>query len=403
MDPSRDAPLLIGLAVAFLVAMFVAAAETALLRIPAVRAASFADREGRSHRRLAGLLDELPRVLNAVLLTALLSQIAAATMAGILADRWFGPLGVTIASGVLTVMLFIYAEAIPKTYAVRHPDRVALFVSAPIAALELLLRPLVSALVWIADIQMPGKGVATSPTVTEDELRRLAFRAAREGEITKGDLTMIERAFRLGDRRADDLMVPRADIVAISESESIEAAVAVALETGHKRLPLFRSSVEDIVGVVRLADLVAAEDRGASVGSLAQTPLMIPESKRIFDLLREMQTSGTHLAVIVDEFGGTAGLMTVEDIAEELLGVIDDEPPVQETDTGWSIDASLPVEDLADLMEEELPEGEWNTAAGLLMGILGRVPVIGDEVSVAGHKLRVASTRGRRVTRIEVG
>ena len=383
-------------------AMFVAAAETALLRIPAVRAASFADREGRSHRRLAGLLDELPRVLNAVLLTALLSQIAAATMAGILADRWFGPFGVTIASGVLTVLLFIYAEAIPKTYAVRHPDRVALFVSAPIAALELILRPIVSALVWIADIQMPGKGVATSPTVTEDELRRLAYRAAREGEITKGDLTMIERAFRLGDRRADDLMVPRADIVAIPESATIESAVLLALESGHKRLPIYRSSVEDIVGVVRLSDLVAAEDRSAPVAGLAELPLLVPESKRIFELLREMQTSGTHLAVIVDEFGGTAGLMTVEDIAEELLGVIDEEAPVRVTESGWSIDAALPVEDLAELLDADLPDGEWNTSAGLLMGLLGRVPTVGDEVEAAGHKLRVASVRGRRVTRIDV-
>ena len=176
-----DVPLIIVFVVAFGAAVFLAAAETSLLRVSSVRAATLAKEEGRRGERLAQLIGRLPRVLNTILLMALLSQIVAATVVGILAEGWFGSLGVTLASVVLTIVLFIYAEAIPKTYAVRHADRVGLAVSGPVAVLELVLRPVVSLLVAIADLQAPGKGITTSPTVTEGELRLLAGRAAAEG------------------------------------------------------------------------------------------------------------------------------------------------------------------------------------------------------------------------------
>ena len=401
---------LIGLlGVALAVAVFVAAGETALLRISPVRAASLAAGGDRRAQRVLRLLDDLPQVLSAVLLTALLSQIGAATITGVLAQRWFGNLGVTLSSVVLTVLLFVYAEAIPKTYAVRHTDRVAFALAWPLSRLELILRPIVRALVWFADIQMPGKGVTTSPTVTEDELRRLASRAAKEGEITPEDLGLIERAFRLGDRRVDDIMVPRADIVAVAADATLDLALIVALEAGHRRLAVYADDSEDIVGVVLLRDLVRVPETRRdllTVATLAAEPLVVPESKRVMDLLGEMQQSRIHLAVIVDEYGGTAGLVTVEDIAEELLGSLsessDPVPVSQVADGRWSIDAALPIEDLAELVDAPLPEGDWNTVAGMIFALAGRVPEVGDEVEVPGYLLRVIGTRRRRITRVEV-
>ena len=401
---------LIGLlGVALAVAVFVAAGETALLRISPVRAASLASGGDRRAQRVLRLLDDLPQVLSAVLLTALLSQIGAATITGVLAQRWFGNLGVTLSSVVLTVLLFVYAEAIPKTYAVRHTDRVAFALAWPLSRLELILRPIVRALVWFADIQMPGKGVTTSPTVTEDELRRLASRAAKEGEITPEDLGLIERAFRLGDRRVDDIMVPRADIVAVAADATLDLALIVALEAGHRRLAVYADDSEDIVGVVLLRDLVRVPETRRdllTVATLAAEPLVVPESKRVMDLLGEMQQSRIHLAVIVDEYGGTAGLVTVEDIAEELLGSLsessDPVPVSQVADGRWSIDAALPIEDLAELVDAPLPEGDWNTVAGMIFALAGRVPEVGDEVEVPGYLLRVIGTRRRRITRVEV-
>ncbi len=403
MDLGRDLPALIGLATAVLLAIFLAAAETALLRVPGVRAATLAATDGRGER-LHALVQRLPAVLNTVLLAALLSQIVAATLAGVLAQRWFGNLGVTVASVTLSIILYIYGEAIPKTYAVRHTDAVALRVALPVALLERVLRPVVTVLVWLADLQMPGKGVTTSPTVTEDELRYLADLAATEGEITPEDRRLIERAFRIGDRQANDIMVPRPDIVAVEADASIDEAMEAAMFHGHRRLPVTEGGIDNVIGMVRLRDLVRHRGESGMVRPLVREVLVVPESKRILDILVAMQEQRRHLAVVVDEYGGTAGLITIEDIAEELLGTLSedgDHEPVRGVGGGWSIDASLLVEDLAELIGS-VPEGDWNTAAGLFMGLSGTVPELGDEVTVNGFTLRVSGIRGRRITRIEI-
>ncbi len=406
MNP--DTTLVVVFIVAFVIAVFVAAAETALLRMTPARAAALAESHGKRAQRLVTLTDNLPRVLNTILLTALLAQVTAATVVGVLAERWFGSLGVTIASVALTIVLFIYGEAIPKTTAVRHSDRVALALARPVSALEAMLRPIVSVLVWVADAQAPGQGIATSPTVTERELRILAGHAADEGTIDAADQLLIERAFRFGDRRCDDIMVPRTDIVAVADTTRIGEAIDVALEAGHRRLPVFTDDLDNISGMVRLRDMVAIppERHHLPVETVAMEPLIAPETMRIVALLREMQRSGKHLAVVVDEYGGTAGIATVEDVAEELLGSISEGPAgdaLVKTDTGgWSASGLLPVEDLAEVLGEDLPEGDWNTVGGLVLSQLGRLPRVGDEVDIGSHRYRVQSVRGRRIQRLEV-
>lgn len=403
-----DGTLVVAFVTLFVLGAVIAAGETSLIRTPHSRAADLAETGRRGGRRLLALADRLPKVLNAVLLAALLSQIGAATIVGILAARWFGAAGVTIASVALTVVLFVYAEAIPKTFAVQHSDRVALALSGPLTVLEVVLRPVVSVLVWFADLQMPGKGITTSPTVTEGELRSLARRAAKEGEISHDDSHLIERAFRLGDRKVDDIIVPRADIVGVDAGTSVEDALAVAVGAGHRRIVVFGPSPDEIVSVVRLRDLVAVgpAERDGPVGMLGAPPLVVPETKRVLDLLREMQATRNHLAVVVDEYGATAGLVTIEDIVEELVGSVSDDDtsaPVVELGPGrWSVDGLLPVEDLEALVGEPMPEGGWNTVAGLVMGVAGRVPGTGDEVEVAGLVIKVVKARRRRVVRLEV-
>lgn len=400
--------LVISLVVAFLLATVLAAAEVSLLRLPSVRATTLAAGGDRRAQRITRLLPRMTRVLNAILLAALLTQIAAATLTGILADRWFGSLGVTIASVALTLLLFVYAEAIPKTYAVRHPERVALALSGPVAALELVLRPIVAVLVWLADLQIPGEGISTGPTITEDELKLLAMRAAHEGEITEEDVGLIERAFRFGDRQVDDVMVPRTEIVAVSTAATVDEAAQVAFEAGHRRLPVYRTSIEEITGMVRLRDLVQIPDdkRRLEVRSLVEDVLVVPETKRILELLREMQSAGRHLAIVVDEYGGTAGLVTIEDIVEELLGSISDEsealPIVEVDEETWSVDGALPIEDLSELLSTDLGGDDWNTAAGFVLASLGRMAAVGDTVEFERGSMRVVSVRGRRITRLEV-
>jgi CBS domain containing-hemolysin-like protein len=410
MNFQADLPLLLVLLALLAFSIFIAAAEASFLRVPAVRVRAMAESGSRRARQLQEMTSRMPNVLNAILLAALLSQIAAATVAGILAIRWFDErIGPTIASVGLTVIMYIYAEAIPKTYAVRNAARVALLTAIPLAVVERILRPIVSVLVWIADLQMPGKGMEGSPTVTEDELRMLASAAASEGEITDEDAALIDRAFRIGDREADDVMVPRTDIVAVVTTMTVDEAVEIAIESGHRRLPVYEDSRENMTGVVGLRDMIAVPVERRShvqVGALAEDLLVVPQSKRLLDLLQEMQQSTTHLAIVVDEYGGTAGLVTVEDIVEEVLGSISVTPTSegisQVNDDTWVIDGTLPVEDLGELMHRNLEDDDWNTAAGLVMAELGRLPRLGDHVTYEGHTLKVIGLRGRRVTRIEV-
>jgi CBS domain containing-hemolysin-like protein len=403
---ATDLPLIILLAGLILGAVFLAAAEASLLRVSAARARSEAGGGGRRELRLLHLVEHLPQVLNLILLLALLSQIGAATVTGILAQRWFGNIAVTIASVLLTIFLYVYAEALPKTFAVRHPMRTARFVAGPVALLERVLRPLVRVLVWIADIQMPGRGVTISSAVTEDELRFLALEAADEGEITESDRELIERVFRFGDRRVDDIMVPRPDIVAVGVDTSIAEALEVALESGHRRLPVYAGDLEHVVGVVKLHDLIKARGTAANLVSLAFQPLVVPESKRVTGLLADMQDQGIHLAIVVDEYGVTVGLVTIEDVAEEMLGTISDDetaPRLEQIHEGlWLASGSMPVEDLAMELGITIPDGDWNTLAGMMLGISGEILDTGSVVEVAGHRLKVASVRGRRITRVEI-
>lgn len=402
---AADLPLLVLLIFLLLGAVFLAAAEASLLRVNEARARTEARTGGRPAIRLLHLVERLPEVLNLILLLALLAQIGSATVTGILAQRWFGNVWVTVASIVLTVFLYIYGEAIPKTYAVRHSMRTAKFVSGPIAFLERLFRPVVGLLVWIADIQMPGKGITTSSAVTEDELRLLAVEAADEGQITEGDRVLIDRVFRFGDRRVDDIMVPRPDIVAVEARTAIEEALEIALDAGHRRIPIYSDDLENITGVVRLRDLIAARnDALTDLSGIASEPLVVPESKRVSDLLADMQDQSNTMAVVVDEYGVTVGIVTVEDVAEELLGSISEEeslPDVQSLGNGrWLVAGSTPVEDLRYELGMELPEGEWNTVAGMMLGLAGEILKPGSVVDVDGRPFKVESVRGRRITRV---
>ena len=410
MDINRDWPLIALLVLFFVLAIVFAAAEMGLARVSDVRVRTMAEEGHRRARRLTTLLDALPQVINAILLAVLLVQIGAATVTGLLADRWFSNIGIVVASVVLTIVLFVYTEAIPKTYAFRHPTQVALALTYPVALLELLLRPVVKGLVWFADLHAPGKGVSMAPTITERELLSLAADAEEEGEITAIDRHLIERAFRLGDRTAEEVMVPRTDIVAVPADETVGDAVDVALQAGHRRLIVYQDDLDQITGIAYLRDLVKANEETPhlTVKTLTQPALVVSEWKRVVELLRDMQAGGTHLAVVVDEFGGTAGIVTIEDIAEELLGAVADEGHVSPATVSrlgvahWSVDGAMLADELAELIGADLPEGEWTTAAGMVMGLAGEVPEAGDEVEAAGYRFRVDLIEQRRIKRIDV-
>lgn len=391
-------------------AALLGAAEAAILRVRRVRIEVSAAEGSRAAAALLPLLDDLPRVLNTVLFVVLLVQIGAATIAGVIAERWFGSIAVTIGSVLLTLVLFVYTEAIPKTYAVHHAESVAVFTAPLVRGLAFVLRPLVSLLLWFADLQAPGSGVATPSVATEEELLLLTAEAAAHGTIEPEDAELIDRVFVLGDRRVNELMVPRRDVVGVDANATVDEALTVAIAAGHRRVAVWDGAQEHIVGVARLQDL-ASQAPGSptkSVHAVMVDPIVTPESRRVVDLLGDMQSRTTHFAVVIDEHGATTGIVTIEDVVEELVGPVSDEGEPVESDIADLGDGSWLVTGTADVVEFErasgssLPEGDWNTMGGLAMGVTGSIPKEGDMIPIGEFKATVIAVEDRRVLRMRL-
>lgn len=405
-----DVWLLTALVVLIAIAAMLGASEAALLRVRRVRLEIESDAGDSRAATMLALLDDLPRVLNTVLLVVLLVQIAAATVSGVLAARLFGSLGVTIASFVLTFVLFVYSEAIPKTYAVRHPESVAR-ASAPILRfLAWILKPVVSILVWFADIQAPGTGIADPTGPTEDELRRLTSEAAATGTIERSDHVLVDRAFELGDLRVDDVYVPRLDIVAVPDTASVRTALDLAVATGHRRIPTYEGDIDNIVGVVRLGDLarIGLDHPDKLVSTAAVEPLIVPESRKVVDLLGDMRDRAIHFAVVVDEFGGTAGIVTIEDIVERLVGPITPlgqsvSADIQTIDsTTWIASGTADTDEIERTIGRPLPRGEWNTVAGLVIDLIGHFPRVGDIAETDDLTFTVLEESSHRILLVRI-
>jgi magnesium and cobalt transporter len=287
---------------------------------------------------------------------------------------------------------------------------VARFLVLPVAALAFITRPVVAVLLFVADLQAPGKGMASSTTVTEAELLLLAAQAAEAGEIAPADLDLIERSFSIGDTPVGAITVPRPNVVALPLDTPLHEALDRALRSGHRRLPVYRGDLDGICGVVRLRDLAAAVSAGwpSTLAELQQPVLTVVETRKVRDVLRDMQASGHHLAAVIDEHGGTTGIVTVEDAVEELVGDIGEAGrprprPVRPLGSGrWAVDASADVPVLEEALGATFPDGRWRTVAGLVIGAAGHLPRVGERVEVPGFAFRVTAATRRRVVRVEV-
>ena len=324
---------LLAVLVGLISCLFVLAmAEASLLHVR--RSAIAADAAGgdRGSQRLLSLLDDLPEVMNTVLLAVLLVQVSATAIAGVLAQRWFGGIGITIATAALTVALFIYGEAIPKTIAIAHPARHAHRFGPLVRTLRALLGPVVSILVRIAKWQYRGDSTAdTVSAVSEGELLHLTGEAAAAGRIDPSDAELIEKSFTLGDLRVVEIAIPMAEVVSVATSTPAASALQTAIDAGHRRIVVHDGSPDRIVGFVRLRDLADSLSigDGAVARNSVRDPLFVDRSAFVIDVLRDMQRTRCHLAVVTGADAVAVGIVTIEDIIEELLGEID-EPGARE-------------------------------------------------------------------------
>jgi CBS domain containing-hemolysin-like protein len=388
-----------------------ALAETSLVRMSRTKAMALQDDGRRGAGSLMRLVQDPEGFLNPVLLLVLISQLVTATLVGILAERWFGPVGVIVATVFEVVVIFVLAEALPKNWAVQNPERSAL-----------LLAPIVSAVVRFPPIRLVSRGLialanillgpkARRVGVSESELLAMADVAHEEDVIEGHERELIHSIIEFGDTVVREVMVPRPDMRTLDGDLSVSEALGVAIEAGLSRLPVHAGNVDDIVGVAHAKDLIRAEREGHGsepVRDVVRPAHFVPETKRVARLMREMQDLKYHLAIVVDEYGGTAGVVTLEDLIEELVGEIVDEydveePPVQALDNGsFSVSARLAVDELSELVDAHLPTGEWDTVGGLLFNELGRIPVEGESVEVDGLTLVAERVEGNRVGRIRI-
>ncbi len=391
-----------------------ALAETSLVRTSKARALGLEDEGRRGARQLVELVEHPERFLSGVLLMVLVCQLVAASLIGVLAEHFFGAVGVALAAVVEVVVIFVLAEAIPKNWAVRNPDRSALFAAPFVRVLVGFapLRWLSAGLLGIADLIIGShQGSSAGAGVTESELLALADVAMEEKVIATEERALIHSIIEFGDTVVRAVMVPRPDMRTLDADLSVAEGIEVAMEAGFSRLPVHDGNVDDVIGIAYLKDLFRAEraDGGSQpLRDHIRPARFVPETKRVAHLMQEMQEQKFHQAIVVDEYGGTAGLVTLEDLIEELVGEIVDEfdveePPVVTLPSGGvSVSARLAVGELSEVLGVDLPAGGWDTVGGLVFDVLGHVPVEGESLEAGGLRFVAERVQGSRIGRVLV-
>jgi CBS domain containing-hemolysin-like protein len=396
------------------IAAFLAAAETSLTRMSRARATYLEEEGRRGARQLLALVEQPARFLNLVLLLVLVVQFfATALFTSVMSRLVGGGLGVAIAATVMTVLTFIFAEVAPKTYAVQQTDRAALAVAPFVYVLTRLpvLGPLTRLLIGIGNVVTPGKGLKSGPFVSEDEIKAMVDEAERDDVIEEEEREMIHSIFEFGDTILREVMVPRPDMVGVPVTTSLQEVLELMLRTGYSRIPVYQGDIDDVVGLAYAKDVLRRLHDGQADKPLADilrpAPFM-PESMRAAECLREMRRRKGHMVIVIDEYGGTAGLVTLEDLLEEIVGEIADEYDLDEPnveplpDGDYRVNARLGIDEVNELLDVELPATEWDTIGGLLFNVVGGVPRDGQEVEFQGLRLRAERVQGRRIGRVRI-
>jgi CBS domain containing-hemolysin-like protein len=387
-----------------------ASAETALVRVSRVRAAELARAGRRGADRLSVVVADPARYLNLLLLLRVTCELSATVIVADLLVATFGQVwqAYVIAALIMIVVSYVVVGVTPRTLGRQHADKVALASATVVIPLARVLGPLPRLLIMLGNALTPGRGYRDGPFTSEAELRDLVDLAEQRRVIEPGEREMIHSVFELGDTIVREVMVPRTDMVFIERDKTLQQALSLALRSGFSRIPVVGANEDDVVGIAYLKDIVRRvhEDQAAEptekISSIMREATFVPESKAVDELLREMQARRIHCAVVIDEYGGTAGLVTIEDILEEIVGEITDEydqesPPVERLPGGAvRVTSRLPVADLAEMFGVALPDDDVETVGGLLAHALGRVPIAGSTAKVAGLTLTAESIEGRR-------
>jgi CBS domain containing-hemolysin-like protein len=403
----------IQLSIALLLAMLaglMAAAEAALSSLTRARAERLVEEGRPGALRVRRIAEDPPRYLNTALFIRTVCEISvivlvALVVFGIFDATWER---VLITAGPMIVISYVLWGVAPRTLGQQHHDKVACAVAGPLVMLTTVLGPLPRLLILIGNALTPGKGFEEGPFATEAELRELVDLAERSEVIESGERQMIHSVFDLGDTIVREVMVPRTDMVYVEHYKTLRQAVSLALRSGFSRIPVIKDGLDDVIGVLYLKDVIKrvydAPDSQTTerVESMMRKPSWCPDSKPVDQLLKEMQAKRVHLVVVVDEFGGTAGMVTIEDILEEIVGEITDEYDEENSDVSeladgrYRVSSRLSIDDLGDLFGLDLDDEDVETVGGLMAKLLNKVPIAGSVVAYDGLELVAERATGRR-------
>ena len=400
----------------FIVSALLVSAETAFGRVSRSRIDDLRREDNPRAARVLTILDDRPRYVNVLFFLSTVSTITAIVLFGrtvitdFIRDGMVPWLAYVITIVILVLIAYVGLGVAPRTLGRQHAERISLVAARPTILLTRILSPLATLLIYLGNALTPGKGFRQGPFDSEAELRELVDMAGENSLIEDDERQMIHSVFELGDTFAREVMVPRTDMVFIERSKTLRQAMSLGLRSGYSRIPVIRESADDIVGVIYLKDIVKRtfEHRDAEntelVDSLMRAPYFVPDSKRADDLLRDMQSARVHMAIVIDEYGGTAGIVTIEDILEEIVGEIADEydtaaPEVTElADGAYRVMSRMNIDDFADLIGIDIDSEEEgvDTVLGLMAKRLGRVPIAGADVTEDGWVLIAERGSGRR-------
>jgi putative hemolysin len=412
---------LVGVAVLILLNAFFVSAEYGLVTARRTRIIELQHQGNRRARDVLRITADPGRFIAAmqlgVTLTSLgIGALGEATLSHEF-DKWMATaLAIVLAYAILSFFHVVFGELVPKSAALAHAERTALWVSAPVRAFFTVFRPVIWFLRWSTELILHQFGLeppgAEREVHSEAELRMLVSRSTQEGQIEEGEREMIDKVFVFGDKDVADVMVARPDVAAVSVDLPPEQVLAAVLDSPYTRFPVYRESLDDIVGVLHVRDLFSAiHDRGLAgvqLEGLLRQAYVVPETKDLASLLQEFRRTNNHFAVVVDEYGAMVGIATLEDLLEEIVGEIEDEfdvpeePVEQVGDDTYRVDGMFSIDDFNERFGTGLPDEDFHTIGGFVFGQLGRAPEPGDDVAYDGMRFDVIEVEGNRIERIAV-
>jgi putative hemolysin len=420
-DPVRSSPeglpfQIAALVVLVLLAAFFAASESALVSISRLRARAIAERKVRGSHDLQQIVDDKSRYLTSILVGNTIVLMAADSLATYVAISMGLPSAAVLSTIVMTVVFLLFGEIVPKTIATGDPERWSLRLALPMRYASYVLTPIARTFQIATDwlLRLFRIKHASRIHVTEEDIRVLVNVGAEQRVIEEQERELIHSVMEFGDTIVREVMKPRPEMVAVSIEDTPRRVLDVVIAEGYSKLPVYQESKDDIVGVIHDRELLIALANGTiahtSVRALMRTAVHVPETKKISELLREMQRDKFSLAIVVDEYGGTAGLVTMEDLLEEIVGEIRDEHDVDEqepisfvSESEAIVEAGTNIEDVNASLGIELPTEDFETIGGYTVGLFGRLPIEGEEIEADDHtRLRVDRTRGRRILAVRV-